>query len=116
MTTGTSDENNKSVIDSKMSNPAGRPGKDTDMAATVLFLAGPGGVFYNEQVLYPDGVSLLFPSKGLSLMLAGQYSHSALGTRIDRAKLLCMYSTIIDYGQMAEVCEIIVVHAILARL
>jgi hypothetical protein len=25
------------------------------MAATVLFLAGPGGVFYNEQIVYPDG-------------------------------------------------------------
>jgi NAD(P)-dependent dehydrogenase (short-subunit alcohol dehydrogenase family) len=59
MTTGTSDENNKSEITSKMSNPAGRPGKDTDMAATVLFLAGPGGVFYNEQVLYPDGGNTL---------------------------------------------------------
>ena len=58
MTTGTSDEDNKSVIKSGMSNPAGRPGKDTDMAATVLFLAGPGGVFYNEQVLYPDGGEL----------------------------------------------------------
>jgi hypothetical protein len=45
MTTGTSDEANKSEIKSGMSNPAGRPGKDTDMAATVLFLAGPGGVF-----------------------------------------------------------------------
>jgi hypothetical protein len=45
MTTGTSDEDNKSVIKSGMKNPAGRPGKDTDMAATVLFLAGPGGVF-----------------------------------------------------------------------
>lgn len=50
MTTGTSDEYNKSVFKGEMSNPAGRPGKDTDMAATVLFLAGPGGVFYNEQV------------------------------------------------------------------
>ncbi|KAF2832683.1 NAD(P)-binding protein [Ophiobolus disseminans] len=59
MTTGSSDEDNKSVIKSKMSNPAGRPGKDTDMAATVLFLVGPGGVFYNEQVLYPDGGNTL---------------------------------------------------------
>ncbi|KAH9875794.1 hypothetical protein IAQ61_003258 [Plenodomus lingam] len=59
MTTGSSDEDNKSVIKSEMSNPAGRPGKDTDMAATVLFLAGPGGVFYNEQVLYPDGGNTL---------------------------------------------------------
>jgi len=25
------------------------------MAATILFLAGPGGLFYNEQTLYPDG-------------------------------------------------------------
>ncbi|KAF1941003.1 short chain dehydrogenase/reductase [Clathrospora elynae] len=55
MTTVSSDENNKSAIEPGMSNPAGRPGKDTDMAATVLTLAGPGGVFYNEQVLYPDG-------------------------------------------------------------
>lgn len=42
-----------------MSKPAGRPGKDTDMAATVLLLAGRGGVFYNEQVLYPDGGNTL---------------------------------------------------------
>ncbi|KAL6705037.1 hypothetical protein ACN47E_007440 [Coniothyrium glycines] len=59
MTTGSSDKDNKSVIEAEMSNPAGRPGKDTDMAATVLFLAGPGGVFYNEQVLHPDGGSTL---------------------------------------------------------
>jgi hypothetical protein len=59
MTTGTSDEDNKSVIDKGMSNPAGRPGKDTDMAATILMLAGRGGVFYNEQVLYPDGGNTL---------------------------------------------------------
>ena len=25
------------------------------MAACILFLAGPGGVFLNSQVLYPDG-------------------------------------------------------------
>jgi hypothetical protein len=59
MTTGGSDEDNKSVYDGQMSNPAGRPGKDTDMAATVLMLAGPGGVFYNEQVMYPDGGNTL---------------------------------------------------------
>ncbi|EMD69937.1 hypothetical protein GGP41_000097 [Bipolaris sorokiniana] len=59
MTTGSSDEDNKSRMDSEMSNPAGRPGVDTDMAATVLMLSGPGGVFYNEQVLYPDGGSTL---------------------------------------------------------
>ncbi|RYO54390.1 hypothetical protein AA0116_g9791 [Alternaria tenuissima] len=59
MTTGSSDEDNKSRIESGMSNPAGRPGADTEMAATVLMLAGPGGVFYNEQVMYPDGGSTL---------------------------------------------------------
>jgi hypothetical protein len=47
------------VIDSGMANPAGRPGKDSDMAASVLLLAGPGGVFYNEQILYPDGGNTL---------------------------------------------------------
>lgn len=62
MTTGASDENNKSVLKTEMSNPAGRPGKDTDMAATVLFLAGPGGAFYNEQVLYPDGGMIAHPA------------------------------------------------------
>lgn len=59
MTTGSSDEDNKSVIKGEISNPAGRPGKDSDMAASVLLLAGPGGVFYNEQILYPDGGSTL---------------------------------------------------------
>ncbi|KAF2133782.1 NAD(P)-binding protein [Dothidotthia symphoricarpi CBS 119687] len=59
MTAGSSDADNKSNLDMEMSNPAGRPGKDTDMAATVLFLAGPGGVFYNDQVLYPDGGNTL---------------------------------------------------------
>lgn len=63
MTTGESDGDNKSVMDKEMSNPAGRPGKDSDMAATVLLLAGPGGVFYNEQILYPDGgQTLVVPS------------------------------------------------------
>jgi len=33
----------------------GRPGSDADMAACILFLAGPGAVFLNSQVLYPDG-------------------------------------------------------------
>lgn len=70
MTAGDSGEDNKSKLDMKMSNPAGkyflrphlssannvgRPGADTDMAASILFLAGPGGVFYNEQILFPDG-------------------------------------------------------------
>ena len=33
----------------------GRTGHDSDMAACILFLAGPGGLFLNAQVLYPDG-------------------------------------------------------------
>ncbi|KAF5256191.1 hypothetical protein FOXYS1_13340 [Fusarium oxysporum] len=59
MTTGESDEGNKSNIDKKMTNPAGRPGHDTDMAATILFLAGKGGLLYNGQIVYPDGGSTL---------------------------------------------------------
>lgn len=50
MTTGKSDENNKSQIDPSSQNPAGRKGKESDMAATILFLAGKGGVYYNEQI------------------------------------------------------------------
>ena len=59
MTTGTSGEDNKSNLDRQIGNPAGRPGHDSDMGATILFLAGPGGVFYNHQILYPDGGSTL---------------------------------------------------------
>jgi NAD(P)-dependent dehydrogenase (short-subunit alcohol dehydrogenase family) len=55
MTAGNSGEDNKSQLNMEMSNPAGRPGHDTDMGATILFLAGNGGVFYNDQILYPDG-------------------------------------------------------------
>lgn len=50
MTTGKSDENNKSQIDPSSQNPAGRKGKESDMAATILFLAGKGGAYYNEQI------------------------------------------------------------------
>ncbi|KAM0351740.1 hypothetical protein ACHAPU_002252 [Fusarium lateritium] len=59
MTTGESNENNKSNITRKVANAAGRPGNDTDMAATILFLAGNGGLFYNGQIVYPDGGSTL---------------------------------------------------------
>ncbi|XMA10543.1 hypothetical protein WAI453_003334 [Rhynchosporium graminicola] len=55
MTAGESDEHQKSQLDSEASNPAGRYGHDTDMGACILFLAGPGGVFLNGQVVYPDG-------------------------------------------------------------
>jgi NAD(P)-dependent dehydrogenase (short-subunit alcohol dehydrogenase family) len=58
MTAGSSGDDNKSQLDMKPSNPAGRFGLEGDMAATILFLAGRGGVFYNEQILYPDGGTL----------------------------------------------------------
>ena len=55
MTAGDSGEDNKSKLEMEMTNPSGRTGIDSDMASTILFLAGKGGVFYNEQTLYPDG-------------------------------------------------------------
>lgn len=59
MTAGSSGEDQKSKLDMEMSNPAGRTGHDSDMAACILFLAGPGGTFLNSQVLYPDGGNIL---------------------------------------------------------
>lgn len=59
MTTEGSDERNKSQIDKGIPCPAGRPGKEEDMAAAVLYLAGIGGVYLNGQVLYPDGGMVL---------------------------------------------------------
>jgi len=59
MTAGSSGDDQKSKLEMEMSNPAGRTGKDSDMAACILFLAGPGGVFLNSQVLYPDGGNIL---------------------------------------------------------
>jgi len=55
MTAGSSGDDNKSNLDMSMSNPARRTGHDSDIAACRLFLAGPGGLFMNSQVLYPDG-------------------------------------------------------------
>ncbi len=55
MTGGSSGDDNKTKLDMTPSNPAGRTGHDSDMGATILFLAGKGGVFYNEQIMYPDG-------------------------------------------------------------
>lgn len=52
MTTGESD-------DKKLSNPAGSPGDNDDMVACILYLAGPGGLFLNPQVTYPDGATYL---------------------------------------------------------
>lgn len=76
MTAGSSGDDQKSELKPESSNPAGmllchlgewahhidgsegRPGSDSDMAACILFLSGPGGVFLNSQVLYPDGGTL----------------------------------------------------------
>ncbi|KAK4998517.1 hypothetical protein LTR66_002263 [Elasticomyces elasticus] len=63
MTGGESGEDNKTEMDMESSNPAGRKGFDSDMAASILFLAGPGALFYNEQIVYPDGgVTLVQPA------------------------------------------------------
>ncbi|KAH0602889.1 uncharacterized protein H6S33_008539 [Morchella sextelata] len=60
MTADSSDENQKSELKGMgQSLPAKRTGGDADMAAAVLYLAGPGGVFLNGQVLYPDGGNVL---------------------------------------------------------
>jgi NAD(P)-dependent dehydrogenase (short-subunit alcohol dehydrogenase family) len=58
MTAGKSGEDNKSTLDMTPKNPSGRTGEDSDMAATILMLAGKGGNFYNEQIMYPDGGKL----------------------------------------------------------
>ncbi|KAK1224250.1 hypothetical protein PQX77_012872 [Marasmius sp. AFHP31] len=58
MTVDGSDEDNN-TLDQAMATPAGRPGKDSDMAATILFLAGKGGLFYNGQILYPEGGTMI---------------------------------------------------------
>lgn len=50
MTAGSSGDDNKSELDMRSYNPAGRKGYDTDMAASILFLAGRGGAWYNEQI------------------------------------------------------------------
>lgn len=61
MTGGQSDENQKTKLDGERgkSYPAQRPGKDEDVAAAVLYLAGPGGVFINGQILHLDGGNML---------------------------------------------------------
>lgn len=59
MTTQASDDTNKSELSSKLGNPAGRGGSDAEMAATILYLAGPGGLFCNGEVIHPDGGAML---------------------------------------------------------
>lgn len=73
MTTGSSGPDQKSTMNRPVMNAArtlyfalliikllilaytGRPGQETDIAATILFLASVGGTFYNHQILFPDG-------------------------------------------------------------
>lgn len=60
MTAGASDDKNKSELKGMGDSlPAGRTGEDQDMASAVLFLAGPGGCFFNGQIVHPDGGNLL---------------------------------------------------------
>jgi len=60
MTAGESDSNNKSELpDAGKGLPAGRPGKDEDMAGSILFLASRAAIFYNGQIIHPDGGALL---------------------------------------------------------
>ncbi|KAF8415592.1 hypothetical protein EV426DRAFT_629568 [Tirmania nivea] len=59
MTTGGSDEKNKSKIERSIPCPAGRAGSDEDMAGAILYLVGRGGEYLNGQVLYPDGGMVL---------------------------------------------------------
>lgn len=55
MTTGSSGPDQKSTMNRPVTNAAGRPGGEMDIAATILFLASVGGSFYNHQILFPDG-------------------------------------------------------------
>jgi hypothetical protein len=59
MTTGSSDDKQKSELSSKLGNPAGRGGADSDMASSILFLVSPAGLFYNNQLLHPEGGQML---------------------------------------------------------
>jgi len=60
MTAGESAGNNKSELpDSGKGLPAGRPGKDEDMAGAVLYLASRAGVFSNGLILHTDGGALV---------------------------------------------------------
>lgn len=60
MTGGSSGEDNKTELDMSSSNPAGRKGHDTDMGATILFLAGKGGMLIDQPwfICDPPGTVL----------------------------------------------------------
>jgi NAD(P)-dependent dehydrogenase (short-subunit alcohol dehydrogenase family) len=63
MTAGSSGPDQKSSLEKMaMPNVAGRPGQETDIAATILLLAGRGGSFYYNQILHPDGGETFPPS------------------------------------------------------
>lgn len=59
MTTGSSDDKQKSELSSKIGNTAGRGGADSDMASSILLLVSPAGLFYNNQLLHPEGGQML---------------------------------------------------------
>ncbi|BDD62287.1 hypothetical protein MAP00_007261 [Monascus purpureus] len=61
MTTGGSNENNKSNLGPEAGKnlPAGRVGKDTDIGSAILYLSGKSGTFVNGQILHVDGGLLL---------------------------------------------------------
>lgn len=61
MTTGGSDENNKSDLGPGAGKnlPAERVGKDTDIGSAILYLSGKSGTFINGQILHVDGGLLL---------------------------------------------------------
>jgi hypothetical protein len=65
MTAGISGADQKSKLqEMAMPNVSGRPGREEDVAATVLLLAGQGGSFYYNQILHPDGGEMLLqPTK-----------------------------------------------------
>ena len=49
----------KSELSSKIGNSTGRGGADSDMASSILFLVSPAGLFYNNQLLHPEGGQML---------------------------------------------------------
>ncbi|KAL2010949.1 hypothetical protein VTN00DRAFT_3667 [Thermoascus crustaceus] len=60
MTTGVSDENQKSRLEGAGFHfPAGRVGKETDIGSALLYLASRAGTYVNGQVVHVDGGLLL---------------------------------------------------------
>ncbi|KAF3894959.1 hypothetical protein GTR04_3256 [Trichophyton interdigitale] len=60
MTTGGSDENQKSKLEGAGSKfPAGRTGQEADIANAVLYLGSRAGTFVNGETIHVDGGVLL---------------------------------------------------------